>query len=106
MPKVIFVQVNGKEDTVEVVSGQSVMQAAVGSMIGGIVGECGGSCSCATCHAYVDPQWTDKIPAATPDELAMLEGAVHVRPNSRLTCQIKVEPDLDGLTVHLPESQY
>ncbi len=106
MPQVKFVEHDGSSYEVEVKAGTSVMQAAVDNMIDGIVGECGGSCSCATCHCYVDEAWVGKLPGPSGMERDMLECVLEPRANSRLSCQIKVTEELDGLVVHLPESQF
>ena len=82
------------------------MQTAVENMIPGIVGDCSGCCTCATCHGYVEEDWVGKLPPLSEDESMMLEGALCVQDNSRLTCQIVVKPEMDGLIVRLPESQY
>lgn len=105
MPKVTFVQPDGKRQDVEANDGQSVMEAATGAMIRGIVGECGGGCSCATCHVYVDEAWSGKLAPADDMEKGMLEGAVEPGPRSRLSCQIKMTAALDGLTVSIPAAQ-
>jgi 2Fe-2S ferredoxin len=86
--------------------GTSLMQAAVDNNIAGVVGECGGFCSCATCVCHVDASWADRLPPPDAMESAMLESVAAGRPNSRLCCQITLSQDLEGLTVHLPESQY
>ena len=92
---------------VEAQSGQSVMQAATAAGVDGIVAECGGVLSCATCHVYVTPQWADRLPAPSDDELAMLPfTAVERRDISRLSCQIILDDSLDGLALELPERQY
>lgn len=105
MPRITFIDPAGAARVVEATTGQSVMEAAVGDMVPGIVGECGGCCSCATCHVYVDEAWYGRL--APPDELeqGMLEGAIEPGPRSRLSCQIKVTEDLDGLTVRIPAGQ-
>jgi 2Fe-2S ferredoxin len=82
------------------------MQGAVDNMIEGIVAECGGSCSCATCHCYIDQQWLDKLEPATEMENDLLECVTEPKDNSRLSCQIVISDDLNGLVVHLPESQF
>ncbi|MGF6266322.1 2Fe-2S iron-sulfur cluster-binding protein [Paraburkholderia youngii] len=102
MPLIRFIQPDGSEAAVSATVGDSVMQTAVNNQIPGILGDCGGSCSCATCHAYVDEAWSSHMPAAEPYEVDMLTCAMDVRENSRLTCQIFVTPELDGLVVHLP----
>ena len=103
MPHIIFIQPSGDTRTVPAVVGESVMQAAVNAMVPGIVADCGGACSCATCHAYVDAAWADRVPAASANELDMIDGGcLHVEPTSRLTCQIEFTEALDGLTMRLP----
>lgn len=106
MPKIVFVEANGREHVVDAKVGDSVMQAATGNMVPGILADCGGSCTCATCHAYVDERWLSKLPAADADEQSMLEGALDVFPNSRLTCQVKVTEDMEGAIFRVPASQY
>ncbi|HSW13277.1 MAG TPA: 2Fe-2S iron-sulfur cluster-binding protein [Solimonas sp.] len=105
MPKITFIQPGGASETVDAKPGQSVMEAATGSMIRGIVGECGGSCSCATCHVYVDEPWFSKLKPADEMEAGMLEGAVEPGPQSRLSCQIPVTEAIEGLTVRIPAGQ-
>lgn len=106
MTKVVFIEFNGTEHAVEAENGKSLMQTAVDHMVPGIVGDCGGCCTCATCHGYVDEAWISRLKPRSDDETMMLEGALAVKPNSRLTCQITVQPELDGLVVRLPESQF
>lgn len=106
MVTITFIEFNGTSHVVEVDEGKSLMQNAVERMLPGIVGDCGGCLTCATCHAYVDPVWVARLPPKAPDEATTLEGALEVRENSRLTCQITVTPELDGLVVRLPESQF
>jgi 2Fe-2S ferredoxin len=105
MPKILFIRHDGTEHTVDAEVGKTVMQCAVDNMVPGIIGDCGGACSCATCHGYVDTAWTERAGARNDTEEAMLDGALRVESNSRLTCQITVTPDLDGLVVRLPVSQ-
>ncbi len=106
MAKITYVEHNGHATTVDVPDGWSLMQAAVTNAIPGIVGECGGSRACATCHCYIDEARLGDLPAPEEGELAMLDmAAAEVRPASRLSCQIKASPALDGLVVHLPETQ-
>lgn len=104
MPLIRFIQPDGNEASVTANVGDSVMQTAVNNQIPGILGDCGGSCSCATCHAYVDEAWAGHMPAAESYELDMLTCAMDVRDNSRLMCQIFMTPELDGLVVRLPGS--
>jgi ferredoxin, 2Fe-2S len=87
--------------------GRSVMRAAVDAGVDGIAADCGGSLSCATCHVYVDAVWLDRLPVPTAEEMQMLEmTAAERRSNSRLSCQLELQPALDGLVVHLPPNQY
>ena len=106
MAKITYVEHNGKEHTVEVKNGLSVMEGAVKNNIPGIDADCGGACACATCHVYVDPAWKDKTGSTSAMEDSMLDFAENVEPTSRLSCQIKVSDDLDGLVVRMPESQH
>jgi ferredoxin, 2Fe-2S len=85
--------------------GTSVMQGAVTNSVRGIIGDCGGACSCATCHVYVDPAWLDKVGEKSETEAALLEEVCDGQSNSRLSCQIKVSPELEGLVVRVPEKQ-
>jgi len=105
MTKITFIEADGKEHAVEAQEGQSVMQTALNNLVPGIVAECGGFASCATCHGYVDEAWLEKLPPPDAAEEGMIECAFHVRPNSRLTCQLKVTPELDGMVIRLPVSQ-
>jgi 2Fe-2S ferredoxin len=105
MPVIKFIESNGAEHRVAADSGQSVMQAATANQIPGILGDCGGSCSCATCHAYVDEDWLRRVPQPESHELDMLTCAADVMPSSRLTCQIPVTAELDGLVIRLPPTQ-
>lgn len=106
MPKVVFITVGGAARIVDARTGESVMAVAVRSGIPGIIGECGGNCSCATCHVYVDKHSVDAVgpPGDMEDDLLDL-GVADRRDTSRLSCQIAVTDDIDGLTVHIPESQ-
>jgi 2Fe-2S ferredoxin len=99
MPSVIYVQPDGTKQEIEVPVGYSVMEGATMNDVPGIEAECGGACSCATCHAYVDPAWSARLPAMEDLEDAMLDSANERRETSRLTCQISVTEELDGLTV-------
>jgi len=106
MPQIKFVNHDGTVREVDATSGNSLMQAAVDNGIDEIVAECGGACSCATCHCYVDEAWVAKIPAADAIEKAMLDCVLEPKDNSRLSCQITMTDDLDGVTIHLPAAQY
>jgi 2Fe-2S ferredoxin len=105
MPKITYIEHSGTEHVVEVPVGLTVMEGAVKNMIPGIEADCGGACACSTCHVYVDPAWGDKLPPVEPMEMDMLDFAFEPQDNSRLTCQIKVTEDLDGLIVRMPEKQ-
>ena len=106
MIQIHLLQTDGSTVTLEGQDGHSVMQLAVGAGVHGIVGECGGSAMCATCHVYVEEPWAGRLPAPESTELEMLECTASERlPNSRLGCQIKLSPALQGLTVRLPERQ-
>ncbi len=106
MPKITFIEFNGTEHVVEGEVGQTLMEVAVKHSIPGIEAECGGACACATCHVYVDEAWLEKTGTPKDTEEDMLDFAFDVRDNSRLSCQIKVTEELDGLVVRLPEKQY
>ena len=106
MSKVTFIKHDGEEIVFEAENGLSVMNIAVDNLVPGIDADCGGECNCATCHVYVDPAWADKIPAKDDMEEDMLDFAYQPDPaTSRLTCQIKVTDDMDGLVVKMPEKQ-
>ena len=105
MPKITFVDVGGTVRSVEAEIGATVMETAVKNGVPGIEAECGGACACATCHVYVDEAWLEKTGEPAPMEQDMLDFARDVRANSRLSCQIKVSEELDGLLVTTPEKQ-
>ena len=105
MPKITYVDHAGVSRTVDVETGSTVMEGAIRNGVPGIEAECGGACACATCHVYVDDAWREKTGEAEPMEQDMLDFAYDVRPSSRLSCQIKVTPELDGLVVTTPERQ-
>lgn len=105
MTKIVFVGSKGDRITVDATDGLSVMEAARREGVDGIIAECGGACSCATCHVHVDEAWVERIGQAKGSEADMLEFAENVRPQSRLSCQIKITPDLDGLILHVPAHQ-
>jgi len=106
MPKITYIEHNGKEHVIEVASGMTVMEGAVKHNVPGIDADCGGACACATCHVYVDAAWADKTGESSGMEQSMLDFANDVEPTSRLSCQIKVTEELDGLVVRLPSSQH
>ena len=107
MPLITYKAYDGGTRQAEVPVGSTVMQGAVKNGIDGIIAECGGNCMCATCHVYVASEWLDKLSPVGDTEDAMLESTAAERlPNSRLSCQIKVTAELNGLVVMTPESQY
>jgi ferredoxin, 2Fe-2S len=106
MPKITFSDSSGAARTVEAEVGSTVMETAIRNNVPGIEAECGGACACATCHVYVDPVWQEKLPPKSDMEETMLDFAQELQPNSRLSCQIKVTPELDGLVVRTPKSQH
>lgn len=105
MTMITYIEQDGTEHRLDVAPGHSVMQGAVDNGVFGILAECGGACSCGTCHVYVDPPWVGKIGEAKETETAMLEDVCDGKPNSRLSCQIRVTEELDGLLVRIPERQ-
>ena len=106
MAKITYVAPDGTRHEVEVENGYSVMEGAINNNIDGIVAECGGACACATCHAYIDEAWMDKMPTMDDMEDSMLDAAFERKDTSRLTCQIEVSDALDGLVVHVAENEY
>ncbi len=106
MAEITYIEPSGEAVTVAVPDGWSLMQGATSNGVDGIIGECGGAASCATCHCYVDGERLAELPPPSEDELAMLENAAAPRqPNSRLACQLKAGPELTGLVVTLPPTQ-
>ena len=105
MPKITYIEHNGKSHEIDVANGLSVMEGAVQNNIPGIDADCGGSCACATCHVYVDEKWFDKLEKKEAAEEDMLDMASEPSKFSRLTCQISVTDDLDGLVVKMPSKQ-
>ncbi|MCF6316346.1 MAG: 2Fe-2S iron-sulfur cluster-binding protein [Marinosulfonomonas sp.] len=106
MAKITYVEHNGTEHVVEVAAGLTVMEGARDNNVPGIEADCGGACACSTCHVYLDAAWVEKVPAKDAMEEDMLDFAYEPdEVRSRLTCQIKVTDDLDGLIVHLPVKQ-
>ncbi len=106
MPKITYIDASGKERVVEAKNGMTVMETAIKHNVPGIDADCGGACACATCHVYVDPAFMDKVGKPSAMEQSMLDFAENVKETSRLSCQIKVREDLDGLRVTTPESQH
>lgn len=106
MPALTFIHPDHRAETVDANDGDSAMLAALTHGVDGIVAECGGGAVCATCHVYVDDAWLARLPAVRGDEDDLLEGtAAERRPNSRLSCQIRMTPQLDGLVLRLPDRQ-
>ena len=106
MATIIFINANGVRKEIEAKIGESIMRNAVDNGVEGIEADCGGCLSCATCHAFIGESWADKIPEPSADEQTMVECAIDVRPTSRLTCQVMMTEELDGIEVAIPESQY
>ncbi len=104
MPKIIFIE-NDEHKEVEVDTGYTVMEAAVNNGVNSILAECGGACACATCHAYIDAAWVNKLPPMDDMEDSMLDAAYERKESSRLTCQIEVTDELDGLVVHVADNE-
>jgi 2Fe-2S ferredoxin len=105
MTRITFVSHDGTAETIEAEIGKSVMDAATRYGVSGIDAVCGGGCSCATCHVFVDKEWVARLPSATQEERDLLDFLTQTQANSRLSCQIFVHPELDGLVVYLPEHQ-
>lgn len=106
MPRIIFIDPNGREHGVDAALGQSVMRAAVSAQVPGIEALCGGNCVCATCHAYIEAPWYDSFQAPDDTEKAMIEYTSQPEANSRLTCQLTVTSAHEGLVIRLPASQH
>ena len=105
MPKITYIEHGGKTHTIEVANGLSVMEGAVQNNIPGIDADCGGSMACATCHVYVKEEWLNKLPTKEDGEEDMLDMAFEPKKNSRLSCQLIVSDELDGLVVNVPSKQ-
>jgi len=105
LPKITYIEHDGTTHTVDAEVGATVMETALRHGISAIVAECGGGCTCATCMVHVDEAWTGIVGPPSADEEEMLDAAFEVKPNSRLSCQIKVTDELDGLIVHTPSYQ-
>ncbi len=105
MTKITFIAFDGTRYDVDAANGSTVMENAIKNAVPGIEAECGGACACATCHVYVDDAWTEAVGQPAVMEEDMLDFAYDVRPSSRLSCQIKVRAELDGLVVSVPERQ-
>ena len=105
MPKITLVGSDGTASDIDAEVGHTLMEVAVDNNIAGMVGECGGACACATCHAYVSEEWLEKLPAMDDMEDAMLDSAMDRRPNSRLSCQLEVTDELEGLTITIANNE-
>ena len=105
MPKINYINSEGSLKTIEVENGLSVMEGAIQNDISGIDADCGGSMACATCHVYVEENWLNKLPKAEDAEIDMIDMAYEPKKNSRLSCQLIVTNELDGLTVTTPAKQ-
>ncbi len=106
MINVTFINASGEKTTAQAEAGDNIMETAIENDIEGIVAECGGSMMCATCHVYVDEAYADKLPERTEAETEMLEcAATECKSNSRLSCQVEITPEMEGMIIHLPEAQ-
>jgi ferredoxin, 2Fe-2S len=105
MTKVIFIESDGSERVVNAIDGDSLMRVAVANGVSGILAECGGACSCGTCHVHVEPRWLERVGGRSALETSMLELADEFQQNSRLSCQVTVTPELEGLVVRIPRTQ-
>ena len=105
MPKITYIEFNGKSHTIDVANGLTVMEGAIQNNIPGIDADCGGGMACATCHVYVKEEWLDKLPTKEDGEEDMLDMAFEPKNNSRLSCQLIVSDELDGLEVNIPSKQ-
>ncbi|MDH3351346.1 MAG: 2Fe-2S iron-sulfur cluster-binding protein [Gammaproteobacteria bacterium] len=105
MVTITYIEFDGTEHVVDVPAGMSVMEGAVNNDIPGIEAECGGMCSCATCHVYVDPVWAEATGSPGDIEQGMLDSALDLQDTSRLACQIAISDELDGLIIRMPELQ-
>ena len=107
MPKITFISPDGSERTVDAAVGESVMEVAVNNLVPGIDADCGGAAACGTCHIYVDQDWVGKTGPAIPGiEAEMLLLTDNVKDNSRLSCQIRISDELDGLVLRMPDAQH
>jgi 2Fe-2S ferredoxin len=105
VPKVTYIEPGGKQKVIQARTGATVMETAIDNDVAGIVAECGGACSCATCHVYVDPAWAAKLPPPEPQEDGMLDCVLDRQATSRLSCQIVLTDELDGLVVRVADEQ-
>lgn len=105
MSKVIYIDKKNKQYVVETNDGVNLMQAAIDNLVPGVLGDCGGSSACATCHVFVDPEWAERAGNASDIELDLIDGLLETKPTSRLACQIVMSDKLNGIVLHLPEQQ-
>lgn len=105
MPSVIYIEHDGTEHRIDAPLNRTLMQIAVDNAVPGILGDCGGSCSCATCHAYIESAWASRLPPISETEAFMLEGVPEPRETSRLCCQLRMSAELDGIVVNMPAEQ-
>ena len=105
MPKIIYIEFSGKEHHIEMPVGYSIMEGAIKNSVSGIDADCGGSCACATCHVYVDEKFIDKLSKPQESEQDMIDFVVNPKNNSRLSCQLMITDELDGIVVRMPEKQ-
>ena len=105
MPRITFVEADGREHVLDAAPGQSVMQVAIENDVRGILADCGGCCSCATCHCYVDDAWAPRFAPASVEEAELVSYAFDPLPNSRLSCQLLLQPEHDGIVIRLPKRQ-
>jgi 2Fe-2S ferredoxin len=103
--RITFIRPDGTVQVIDALCGKSLMRSARAAAVPGILADCGGELACSTCHCYVEAAWMARLPKASDDEAVMLEFAWEPKPNSRLTCQIHVTADLNGLVLHVPERQ-
>ena len=106
MPKVTFIEHSGVKHEVDAEIDKTLMETAISNAVPGIDADCGGACACATCHVYINGDWGEKLGKPNDMEASMLEFSDSVRPTSRLSCQIKVTSDMDGIEIELPEAQH
>ncbi len=106
MPRITFIDPDEGEHVVDIPLGWSLMEGAVRNLVPGIDADCGGACACATCHVYVDPKWIAALPPKGEMEETMLDFALATAPNSRLSCQVRVTSDMDGLILRIPIDQH
>lgn len=105
MVAITYIESSGTRHAVDTEAGTNLMEGATLNMVPGVLGLCGGICSCATCHCFVPDEWASRIPPPEPGEQVVIETLPERRPNSRLGCQVRVTPELEGLVVHLPAGQ-